>query len=287
MTAIYKREVKSFLTSMIGYVFIAFLLAVAGIYFSAYHLQGLYTQFSYTLQGMLFVFLIAVPILSMRVLAEERKTRTDQLLLTSPVSVSGIVLGKYLALVTIFLIPVFILMLYPLILTQFGAVSLKMAYTALLGFFLLGCSFLSIGLFLSSVTESQVIAAVLTFAVLLTCYLSQGIVSFLPETASSSFITFLLLGAVLALVLHYMTRHALLSVITFAAAEGVLILLYILNSSVYEGLIQSLFNILDITAPFYEFSSGLLDLTRIVYYLSVILIFLFLTVQSILKRRWS
>lgn len=287
MTAIYKREVKSFLTSMIGYVFIAFLLAVSGIYFSAYHLQGLYTQFSYTLQGMLFVFLIAVPILSMRVLAEERKTRTDQLLLTSPVSVSGIVLGKYLALVTIFLIPVFILMLYPLILTQFGAVSLKMAYTALLGFFLLGCSFLSIGLFLSSVTESQVIAAVLTFAVLLTCYLSQGIVSFFPETASSSFITFLLLGAVLALVLYYMTRHALLSVITFAAAEGVLILLYILNSSVYEGLIQSLFNILDITAPFYEFSSGLLDLTRIVYYLSVILIFLFLTVQSIQKRRWS
>lgn len=287
MTAIYKREVKSFLTSMIGYVFIAFLLAVAGIYFSAYHLQGLYTQFSYTLQGMLFVFLIAVPILSMRVLAEERKTRTDQLLLTSPVSVSGIVLGKYLALVTIFLIPVFILMLYPLILAQFGAVSLKMAYTALLGFFLLGCSFLSIGLFLSSVTESQVIAAVLTFAVLLTCYLSQGIVSFFPETASSSFITFLLLGAVLALVLYYMTRHALLSVITFAAAEGVLILLYILNSSVYEGLIQSLFNILDITAPFYEFSSGLLDLTRIVYYLSVILIFLFLTVQSIQKRRWS
>ena len=287
MTAIYKREVKSFLTSMIGYVFIAFLLAVAGIYFSAYHLQGLYTQFSYTLQGMLFVFLIAVPILSMRVLAEERKTRTDQLLLTSPVSVSGIVLGKYLALVTIFLIPVFILMLYPLILTQFGAVSLKMAYTALLGFFLLGCSFLSIGLFLSSVTESQVIAAVLTFAVLLTCYLSQGIASFFPETVSSSFITFLLLGAVLALVLYYMTRHALLSVITFAAAEGVLILLYILNSSVYEGLIQSLFNILDITAPFYEFSSGLLDLTRIVYYLSVILIFLFLTVQSIQKRRWS
>ena len=117
--------------------------------------------------------------------------------------------------------------------------------------------------------------------------LKSGIVSFLPETASSSFITFLLLGAVLALVLHYMTRHALLSVITFAAAEGVLILLYILNSSVYEGLIQSLFNILDITAPFYELSSGLLDLTRIVYYLSVILIFLFLTVQSILKRRWS
>ncbi len=287
MTAIYKREVKSFLTSMIGYVFIAFLLAVAGIYFSAYHLQGLYTQFSYTLQGMLFVFLIAVPILSMRVLAEERKTRTDQLLLTSPVSVSGIVLGKYLALVTIFLIPVLILMLYPLILTQFGTVSLRTAYTALFGFFLLGCSFLSIGLFLSSVTESQVIAAVLTFAVLLACYLSQGIASFFPETAAASFLAFLLFGAVLALALYYMTRHTLLSVITFAAVDGVFIVLYVLNSSLYEGLIQKLFDILDITAPFYEFSNGILDLTGFVYYLSIIFIFLFLTVQSIQKRRWS
>ncbi|HIR27746.1 MAG TPA: ABC transporter permease [Candidatus Choladousia intestinigallinarum] len=287
MTAIYKREVKSFLTSMTGCVFIALLLAVAGIYFSAYHLQGLYTQFSYTLQGMLFIFLIAVPILSMRVLAEERKTRTDQLLLTSPVSVPGIVLGKYLALATIFLIPVCILMAYPLILTQFGTVSLAMAYTSLLGFLLLGCSFLSIGLFLSSVTESQVIAAVLTFVVLLICYLSQGIASFFPETASASFFTLLLMAAVLSLVLYYMTRHTILFFVIFAASEGILILMYLLDSSLYEGLIQNLFGVLDITAPFYEFASGLLDLSGIVYYLSVIFVFLFLTVQSIQKRRWS
>lgn len=287
MTAIYKREVKSFLTSMTGCVFIALLLAVAGIYFSAYHLQGLYTQFSYTLQGMLFVFLIAVPILSMRVLAEERKTRTDQLLLTSPVSVPGIVLGKYLALATIFLIPVCILMVYPLILTQFGTVSLAMAYTSLLGFLLLGCSFLSIGLFLSSVTESQVIAAVLTFVVLLICYLSQGIASFFPETASASFFTLLFMAAVLSLVLYYMTRHTILFFVILAASEGILILMYLLDSSLYEGLIQNLFGVLDITAPFYEFASGLLDLSGIVYYLSVIFVFLFLTVQSIQKRRWS
>ncbi len=287
MTAIYKREVKSFLTSMTGCVFIALLLAVTGIYFSAFHLQGLYTQFSYTLQGMLFIFLIAVPILSMRVLAEERKTRTDQLLLTSPVSVPGIVLGKYLALATIFLIPVCILMAYPLILTQFGTVSLAMAYTSLLGFLLLGCSFLSIGLFLSSVTESQVIAAVLTFVVLLICYLSQGIASFFPETASASFFTLLLMAAVLSLVLYYMTRHTILFFVIFAASEGILILMYLLDSSLYEGLIQNLFGVLDITAPFYEFASGLLDLSGIVYYLSVIFVFLFLTVQSIQKRRWS
>ena len=159
--------------------------------------------------------------------------------------------------------------------------------TSLLGFLLLGCSFLSIGLFLSSVTESQVIAAVLTFVVLLICYLSQGIASFFPETASASFFTLLLMAAVLSLVLYYMTRHTILFFVIFAASEGILILMYLLDSSLYEGLIQNLFGVLDITAPFYEFASGLLDLSGIVYYLSVIFVFLFLTVQSIQKRRWS
>lgn len=109
MLAIYKRELKSYLTSMVGYLFMFFVLLIAGIYFSAYQLSAAYPKFEYTLNAMTFVFLIAVPILTMRVLAEERKQKTDQLLLTSPVSVSGIVMGKYLALVTIYAIPIAVL----------------------------------------------------------------------------------------------------------------------------------------------------------------------------------
>ena len=105
MTAIYKRELKSYLTSMVGYLFIFFILVLAGIYFSAYQLSAAYPKFEYTLSAITFVFLIGVPILTMRVLAEERKQKTDQLLLTSPVSVGGIVIGKYLALVTVYAIP--------------------------------------------------------------------------------------------------------------------------------------------------------------------------------------
>lgn len=236
MSAVYKKELKGFLTSMVGYVFLAFLLAVCGIYFTAYHLQAMYPQFAYTLQAVLFVFLIAVPILTMRVLAEERKLKTDQLLLTAPVSVPGIVLGKYLALVSVFLIAVAVLAVYPLILMQFGTIYLSETYTALLGFFLLGCSFLAIGLWISSVTESQVIAAVLTFLLLFVCYVSQGIAGFFPESAE---------------------------------------------------LIQKVFEMLDLTGHFTEFASGILDLTGVVYYLSVIAFCLFLTVQSIQKRRWS
>ena len=149
MTAIYKRELKSYLTSMVGYLFIFFILVLAGIYFSAYQLSAAYPKFEYTLSAITFVFLIGVPILTMRVLAEERKQKTDQLLLTSPVSVGGIVIGKYLALVTVYAIPMAVMCTYPLIMSKFGTVSFASAYTAVLGFFLLGCANIAIGVFMS------------------------------------------------------------------------------------------------------------------------------------------
>ena len=138
MTAIFKRELKSYLTSMVGYLFIFFVLVLTGIYFSAYQLSGGYSKFETTLSALTFVFLIGVPILSMRVLAEERKQKTDQLLLTAPVSVWDIVFGKYLALVAVFAIPVVIMCVYPLIMSKFGTISYASAYTGILGFFLSG-----------------------------------------------------------------------------------------------------------------------------------------------------
>ena len=162
MTAIYKRELKSYLTSMVGYLFIFFILVLTGIYFSAYQLSSAYPKFEYTLSAITFAFLIGVPILTMRVLAEERKQKTDQLLLTAPVSVSGIVIGKYLALVTVFAVPMAVMCTYPLIMSRFGTVEFASAYTAVLGFFLLGCANIAIGVFMSALTESQVIAAVLS-----------------------------------------------------------------------------------------------------------------------------
>ena len=138
MKAILRKELKAYLTSMTGYVFIAFILLLTGIYFTAYNLQAGYPIFGYTLSSITFVFLIVTPVLTMRVLAEERKQKTDQLLLTSPVQVGDIVIGKYLALVGIYLIPIVILCFYPLIMSMYGTVSMPMAYTALLGFILMG-----------------------------------------------------------------------------------------------------------------------------------------------------
>ncbi len=287
MTAIYKKELRGLLTSVIGFVFMAFLLVVCGIYFTAYNLQGLYPRFAYTLDAVFFVFLIAVPILTMRVFAEERKQKTDQLLLTSPVSVTQIVLGKFLAVATIYLIPVLILSLYPLIMAQFGTIYFAETYTAVLGFFLMGCSFLAIGVFLSSLTESQIIAAVLTFLVLFVCYVINGIAAFFPETASGSFYILLVLILLLAALIYLMIKNIWISVLCGVAAEAAAVIVYVVNAGVYEGLIQKILNIFDISAHYSEFYSGILDVSGIVYFLSVIGICLFLTVQTIQKRRWS
>ena len=232
MCAIYKKELRAYLTSMTGYIFMAVLLAVTSLYYVANCLVGGYPVFGAILSSVYFVLLIIVPVLTMRSMAEEKRQKTDQLLMTAPVSLWKIVLGKYLAMVTIFLISMAILCLYPLILLQFGSVSLPMAYTAILGYTLFGAACLAIGLFLSAVTESQVIAAVLTFGVLFFLNMASGIAN--------------VIGA--------------------------------------GGLLASILNALCIYQPFINFVQGMFDLTGILYYVTVIVLALFLTVQLMQKK---
>ena len=287
MTAVYKRELRSYLTSMVGYLFIFFILLLTGIYFSAYQLAAAYPKFEYTLSALNFVFLISVPILTMRVLAEERKQKTDQLLLTAPVSVEKIVLGKYLALVTIFAIPMLIVCLYPLLMSKFGTVSFGAAYTAILGFFLLGCANLAIGVFISSLTESQVIAAVLTFVFLFAFYMMNGISSFFSEGSLSTCITFGLLILAAAIVIYTMIKNFLISAVICVVGEIALGVIYVVNSSFFSGGIQKVLNVFNLSSHFDNFANSILDVKGIVYFLSVIAVCMFLTVQSIVKRRWN
>lgn len=287
MTAIYKRELKSYLTSMIGYLFIFFVLLLTGIYFSAYQLSAAYPKFEYTLSALTFVFLIGVPLLTMRVLAEERKQKTDQMLLTAPVSVEGIVMGKYLALVTVYAIPVVIMCFYPLIMRKFGSVSFGTSYTAILGFFLLGCANLAIGVFVSSLTESQVIAAVLTFVFLFAFYMMNGISSFFSKTSMSTCITFGLLILAASIIIYTMIKNVMISVIVCAVGEIILIVIYVIKSSFFEGGIQKVLEVFNLSGHFDNFANGILDITGIIYFLSVIAVCIFFTIQSIIKRRWN
>lgn len=287
MLAIYKKEIRSYLTSMTGYVFMAFILLVLGIYFTAFNLNYASPDFGSTLSSVTFIFLIITPVLTMRILAEEKKNKTDQLLFTSPVPVWKIVMGKYLGMLTIYAIPVLIASLYPFIMGKYGIVSYPMAYTAILGFFFLGCADIAVGLFLSSITESQIIAAVLTFGVLFCSYIMNGIESFFSQTAISSMLAFAVIGVMIACIIYQMTRDIVLSGVTGAILVGATVVIYLVKSSLFEGAIQKLLELFAIANHFDNFVGGILDLTGIVYMISVICIFVFLTVQSIQKRRWS
>ena len=287
MLAIYKREVRSYFQSMVGCVFVAFLIAFTGIYFMAYNLTAGYPYFSYTLSGTLIVFIVGIPLITMRSFSEERKNKTDQLLLTAPISVWDIVFGKYLALVAVFAIPVVIMCFYPLIMSKFGTISYASAYTGILGFFLLGCANLAIGVFMSALTESQVIAAVLTFVFLFAFYMMNGISSFFSQTSMSTAVAFGLLIVAIAIIIYTMIKNVLISAVIGVVGEVALVIVYVVKSSIFQGGIQKVLNVFNLSGHYENFTNGVFDVTGIVYFISVVAICLFLTMQSIQKRRWN
>ena len=287
MLAIYKKELRQYFNSMIGFVFLAFFLVIIGIYTWAYNLSSGLGNFEVTLGGISFMYVLLVPILTMRIVAEENRQKTDQLLLTAPVSVWDIVFGKYLALVAVFAIPVVIMCVYPLIMSKFGTISYASAYTGILGFFLLGCANLAIGVFMSALTESQVIAAVLTFVFLFAFYMMNGISSFFSQTSMSTAVAFGLLIVAIAIIIYTMIKNVLISVVIGAVGEIALVIVYVVKSSIFQGGIQKVLNVFNLSGHYDNFTKGVFDVTGIVYFISVIAICLFLTMQSIQKRRWN
>ncbi|HIT05217.1 MAG TPA: ABC-2 transporter permease [Candidatus Scybalocola faecipullorum] len=288
MKAIYKRELKSYFNSMIGYIFIAFFVAFMGFYFMAYNLYNGYPYFSYTLSATITIMLIAVPILTMKSFAEDRKTKTDQLLLTAPVSVTQIVLGKYLAMVTVFLIPMLISCICPLIIKANGQAYLLTDYSTILAFFLMGCIFIAIGMFISALTESQIIAAVGTFGILFVLCLWSDLITFLPSSSGGTVAGILIFITALALIIWGMTKNWFMAAIVEAVGCAVFLLLYIIDDSIFQNGLSAILSRIDIRNAFNNFASNnIFDITGLIFYLSMSFIFVFLTVQVLLKRRWS
>lgn len=287
MKAVLRHELSSYFSGLTGYVFGAFLLLFAGIYTLAYNLDAQVTNFEYVISGMSFVFLVIVPILTMRVLAEERRQKTDQLLYSLPLTMVQVVLGKYAAMLVMLLIPTAIISLYPIILSAYGNVYLPAAFGAIAGFFLLGAALIAIGMYISSVTESQAVAAGLCFVVMLLNYFIADLAGFVPDTAFASMAAFALLLLVAARIVYLMTKNSFAALVFAAAAEAALLAVYIFNSSVFEGAFPALMENLSLFERFYALLEGVFDLGSVVYLISVSGVFLFLSVQSMEKRRWS
>ena len=288
MLAIYERELKSYFHSMTGCVFIAFLVMFTGIYFMAYNLNAGYPYFSYTLSGSLIVFLVGIPLLTMRSFSEERKTKTDQLLLTAPVSLTKVVLGKYFAMVTVLAVPNVIFCLFPLLIKLQGNAYLLVDYSSIAVFFLLGCVYLAIGMFMSSLTESQIIAFISTFGILLLLYLWDGILSFLPGSAFSGMIGILLILTLIVVYIYHMTKNWMLAAGIEAVGIAAALIVYFVKSSLYENLLTKLLGRLALADVFMNISSSnIVDVSGLLLYVSILIIFVFLTIQTIQKRRWS
>ena len=200
MAAIFKRETKSYYTGMVGYVTAAVSLFFLGLYFTNRNLMYASSDFASVLYTTTLIMLFLLPAISMRSFAEDRRNKTDQLLLTSPVSIPGIVLGKFLAEVVVFALPLTVAVIMPLILTAFGTVSLVSAFSALFAYLLLGAACLAVGTWISALTENQIIAYLATFGALLIAYLMNGIKTMFTSgnlLALIVFLVVLLIAAVL------------------------------------------------------------------------------------------
>lgn len=182
MKAVLKRELKAYFTSVIGWIFLAAFFFVFNLYFVANNLIYGTPYLSYSLSNVAFVLVIIIPILTMRSMAEDRRTKTDQLLYTAPVSIPKIIIGKFLALAAIFSVVIGAIFLCPLLLSRFGSVPMAESYAAIFGIWLYGCLSIAICVFVSALTESQVIAAVLSFALLFIGFMMQQITGLISSS---------------------------------------------------------------------------------------------------------
>ena len=287
MTAILKHELKSYFHSLTAYVFGAFLLVMVGFGSVYYNLMAAVSNFEYVLSFGSIIFVIIVPLLTMRVIAEERRQTTDQLLYSLPVTTTQVVLGKYLALLAVYLVPLGIISTYPLIFSRYGEVYLPTSYGSLFAIFVMGAALIAVGVFLSSLTENQGMAAGITVAVILFNYYSVSLSEYVSTTILGTLAALVVLALILGGITGLVTGSDVMGYAVAFVLLGCICIIGFTDASVLEGLLPDLMRSLSLFERFNAFVSGVFDLTALVYYGSVILFFLFLTVQSLEKRRYN
>lgn len=287
MTAIFKREFKSCFTGMIGWVIAAVSLFFLGLYFTNRNLLYASSDFASVLYTMTMILLFLLPAISMRSFAEERKNKTDQLLLTSPVSIPAIVAGKFLAELAVFALPLAAAVVMPLLLQAFGTVSLVAAYSALLGYLLLGGACLAVGTWISALTENQILAYLATFGALLVAYLMNGIQTMFTTGNLLAFVVFMIVLLVASVLVGVICKRLAAGAAVFCVGAVVLFVLFQLRPAWLLAAFNAVLSALALFEPFKDIVGGMFSIPAIVYYLSVMGLFLFLTGQALARRRWN
>ena len=294
MGAVYKREMKAYISNVYGFLFIAALLFVPGVLVFILNLNyGLADMtYAFLYEGYTsFVLILMIPLLCMRIMAEDKRNKTDLFYLSLPLRTSTVVLGKYLALLTVLAVPTLILALYPIILSVFGNMNFLRTYSTLLMYFLMGAAFLAVCMFLSSLTKHMALAALYGVLAGVALYFLPPLANLLPYTALASLLGLYLLALVLTVISWFATKN--LTVVAIVAAVGILplTLFYILDAFVFHWeAFPGLFPlIVDSVSPFCQFErvvmDGNFDLFAVSTMISTAVFFVYLTVRSADNRR--
>ncbi len=287
MIAFFKREFKSYFTSLAAIIYFVVFLVIIGIYTLAVNFFSGYSDFEYTLSSTTVMLMLLIPILTMRIFTEDKQKKITPLLASLPVPAAKQVLAKFLACSAVYSIPLAFVCLYPLFFSFYGTVNFPSAYLGIFGYWLLGLAMIAIGMFLSSLTESPVIAAVVSFGFFLFSYLAAGLANMIPVDPIASFVAISVCILLLAVLFFYLTKSWIGAVIFGSLCETVLLALYLWNAQMFSGAFAFGISWLSIFNRYYTFYNGILDLADIFYYLSLCGIGLFLSVLSAEKKRWA
>ncbi|MDR1150844.1 MAG: ABC transporter permease [Clostridiales bacterium] len=288
MLAIFKKEFKSYFINMTGYCFISFFIFITALFFSLININNGLLDYQSTLMTTVIMFLILVPILTMRLFSEESKNKTDQLLLTSPISIFKITFGKYLASISLFFLTLLATIIFPFILSFYGKIAVAHIFCTYLGYFLLGSCFISIGIFLSTLSENQIVVSISTFGSIFLFYILDSLLRYMPSDKISSLIFITVCIFVLTYFIQVRVKTSYALVFVSIILEILILIDYFFKLKVinFDSLISKSLNWFSLMSRFNNFISGILSLSDIFYYISFIVFFILLTVNSIERKRF-
>ncbi len=294
MLAVYKKEMRSYFTSVIGYLFIGLLMLVLSFIFYNINIvkKNAFIGYVFEHNYVQIVLMILIPVMTMKIFADERHSKTDQMLFTAPVKIGSIVMGKFLAIATMFTIPMLVFCFYPIVLSDYGRIPWLASYNSILGFWLMGLTGIAIGIFISSITENQIMSAVITFVILLVSFMCFYMNTSFSNDAKVSVVFFAAIAAILAMVVFMQLKSnikiaTMVSAGFFAVCVVALVIVYFAKKSLLVGAIQSFLLKLSLYQNLSHFCVQYFDIAAVAYNVSIIIFCLFLTNQSLHKRRWN
>jgi len=287
MLAVYLKDLSAYFRTFSGYVFMSVFLLITSIFYITGNVFSANADFNSTLGSIIFIFILVVPILTMRLMTDEVTQKTDHLLYTAPISFTEIVLGKYFAAVTVFAIALLLTCLYPIAISFFGNLAVWEIVGGMIGFFLLGCVSIAIGLLISTITDNLISAAIGTFGALLAILFIDSFRSIFPAETNPNAVFAALLALGIAFWVYRMTRSYVLGISIAVIGLGAAGLVFWFKPELYQGFVYHLLGWFSMFYHYGNFERGVLALSSIVYYLSLTGLVLFLTVQFLEKRRWS